>query len=71
VSRLTLTGEVSLVTQPGTALRWHRTATIEFVPRHGSAGQSDILNLYVATDLPLPAKALPQEADPWGSEPPF
>nr|VTP01966.1 hypothetical protein BIN_B_04308 [Mycobacterium riyadhense] len=33
--------------------------------------RTDILNLYVVTNLPLPAKALSQEADPWGSEPPF
>lgn len=33
--------------------------------------RTDILNLYVVTNLPLPAKALPQEADPWDSEPPF
>lgn len=33
--------------------------------------RTDILNLYVVTNLPLPAKALPVEADPWDSEPPF
>lgn len=33
--------------------------------------RTDILNLYVVTNLPLPAKALPQEADPSDSEPPF
>jgi hypothetical protein len=33
--------------------------------------RTDILNLYVVTNLPLPAKALGVEADPWDSEPPF
>lgn len=36
--------------------------------------RTDILNLYVVTNLPLPAKALPPEPEPWGDgteEPPF
>lgn len=33
--------------------------------------RTDILNLYVVTNLPLPAKALQKESDPWGAEPPF
>lgn len=36
--------------------------------------RNDILNLYVVTNLPLPAAALPPTPDPWGtspSEPPF
>lgn len=33
--------------------------------------RTDIVNLYVVTNLPLPARALPQESDPWGAEPPF
>jgi hypothetical protein len=36
--------------------------------------RTDIINLYVVTNLPLPAKALPQEPDPWrvdSTEPPF
>jgi hypothetical protein len=35
--------------------------------------REDILNLYVVTNLPLPAAAIPPATDPWGSvdEPPF
>lgn len=37
--------------------------------------RTDILNLYVVTNLPLPARALPKEPDSWGgtesTEPPF
>jgi hypothetical protein len=35
--------------------------------------RDDILNLYVVTNLPLPAGALPKTPDPWNApdEPPF
>jgi hypothetical protein len=33
----------------------------------------DILNLYVVTDMPMPAAAIPTTPDPWNTndEPPF
>lgn len=33
--------------------------------------RSDILNLYIVTNLPLPAKSIERTPSPWGSEPPF
>lgn len=52
----------------GNALDDARRSQIMFIDR------DDILNLYVVTNLPLPAAALPPESDPWatpGDEPPF
>lgn len=52
----------------GNALDAAKRSQILFLDR------ADILNLYVVTNLPLPAKVLPQEPDPWGvdtTEPPF
>ena len=51
----------------GNALDAARRSQIMFIDR------DDILNLYVVTNLPLPAGALPAAPDPWGlpDEPPF
>lgn len=53
----------------GNALDASKRSQIMFIDR------DDILNLYVVTNLPLPAGALPPALpDPWGSasgEPPF
>ncbi|MBB5153325.1 hypothetical protein [Saccharopolyspora phatthalungensis] len=48
----------------GNALHDAKRSQIMFIDR------DDILNLYVVTNLPLPAGALQVERDPWG-EPPF
>lgn len=51
----------------GNKLDASRRSQIMFIDR------SDILNLYVVTNLPLPARAMPVVADPWSAfnEPPF
>jgi hypothetical protein len=52
----------------GNALDDAKRSQIMFIDR------ADILNLYVVTNLPLPAGALPAVRDPWstgGDEPPF
>jgi hypothetical protein len=52
----------------GNALDDAKRSQIMFIDR------DDILNLYVVTNLPLPAGALPAVRDPWGTigdEPPF
>lgn len=52
----------------GNALDDAKRSQIMFIDR------GDILNLYVVTNLPLPAGALPAVRDPWGTtgdEPPF
>ena len=52
----------------GNALDDAKRSQIMFIDR------DDILNLYVVTNLPLPAAALPKAPDPWGAsndEPPF
>lgn len=52
----------------GNALDDAKRSQIMFIDR------DDILNLYVVTNLPLPAGALPAPSDPWGTgndEPPF
>ncbi|ARP71760.1 hypothetical protein LK07_20625 [Streptomyces pluripotens] len=54
----------------GNALDDAKRSQIMFIDR------ADILNLYVVTNLPLPEKAIPKEANPWGGggfsdEPPF
>lgn len=49
----------------GNALDASKRSQIMFIDR------DDILNLYVVTNLPLPAAAIPPTADPWGEDPPF
>lgn len=52
----------------GNALDASRRSQIIFMDR------DDILNLYIVSNLPLPAAALPPQADPWATandEPPF
>jgi hypothetical protein len=52
----------------GNALHASKRSQIMFIDR------DDILNLYVVTNLPLPAAAIPQTPDPWTTntdEPPF
>ncbi len=50
----------------GRALDSNRRSQIMFIDRE------DILNLYVANNLPLPAKAQPApDTDPWSHNPPF
>ncbi|EUA05295.1 hypothetical protein I547_1091 [Mycobacterium kansasii 824] len=49
----------------GSALDASKRSQIMFIDR------ADILNLYVVTDLPLPAAAIPATSDLWTDEPPF
>jgi hypothetical protein len=50
----------------GNALDASKRSHIMFLDR-------DILNLYVVTDMPMPAAAIPTTPDPWNTndEPPF